>query len=149
LWLIPVTHSIYRTIPSKRSTNVKNVEGVEDVVHANNGRDMSVIVISDAVISIPAPSRRVPPSQIEKQGPMKKKHKRSWISHPLHISASLRFVKHPNFVFVDFEGIRFNATVAPNLEPEVDLLVIIVVFIAIVVQLGPWMLGVLISGLCT
>lgn len=42
---------MYRTIPSKRSTNVKNVEGVEDVVDADDGRNMSDIVIFDAFAS--------------------------------------------------------------------------------------------------
>jgi hypothetical protein len=48
LWLISGTHSIYCTIPSKISTNV---EDVEDVVDANNGRGMSGVVISGGVMS--------------------------------------------------------------------------------------------------
>jgi len=54
VWLIPKTHSIYRTIPSKKSTNAENVEDVEDVedvVDANNGRNMSGVVISGGVMS--------------------------------------------------------------------------------------------------
>lgn len=47
------------TVPSKMSTAVENVEEVEDVAEADDGRNISDIVISDAVISIPATSRRV------------------------------------------------------------------------------------------